>query len=41
MKIKTFPLQMTEEFLEKAKKAAKRDNKPLYQWIIDLISKKL
>jgi len=41
MKIKNFPLQMTEDFHKKAKEKAKQDRKPLYQWILDLIIREI
>lgn len=39
MKIKTFPLQFTEEKLNEVRKAAEKSGKPIYQFIIDCVEK--
>lgn len=41
MKIKTFPLQFTEEKLEEIRRAAEKAGKPIYQFIIDSVEKEM
>jgi len=41
MKIRNFPLTMTDDFLQKAKAKAKKEGKPLYEWILDLMKKEI
>ena len=41
MKVKTFPLHMTEDFLRKAKEKAKEKGLPLYEWILGLIQNEI
>lgn len=41
MKIKTFPLNFTEEYLEMLKKVAKEQNTTIKQFILTAIEEKL
>lgn len=41
MKIKTFPLQFTEEYLKKIEKTAKKQGKTIKEFIHNLIRKEL
>lgn len=41
MKIKTFPLQFTEEYLNEIKSKAQRNHKTTKQFILDLIEKEM
>ena len=41
LKIKTFPLQFTEEYLNKVRQKAEEENKTIKQFIMDLIQKEM
>lgn len=41
LKIKTFPLQFTEEYLNEIRCKAERQNKTIKQFIMDLIQKEM
>ena len=41
MKIKTFPLQFTEDYLKKIREKAENENKTIKQFIMDLIEKEV
>jgi hypothetical protein len=41
MKIKTFPLQFTEEYLNEIRCKAERQDKSIKQFIMDLITKEM